>query len=616
MNHHRAGRLAEAEVIYRRLRTAAPKDFDIAHLSGLVAIQQGRMPEAVEMLTRALRIDPKAVTCEMRLGTALLAIGRVAEAEQRLRHVVAQAPTSGEGWDTLAYLLKTQDRLAEALTCHEKSVKLQPRNTVAWYNYGLTLSLFGRYAEALGCHDRALEIDPKFALARFGRAQALHQADRIPEAVADYRIFLAREPRQHDARSYLLFALHCLDGLSREELFAEHLAFGRALAPRSPPQLTNVPDPGRRLRVAILSPDLRIHSCAYFIEALLQHLDREHFEIYLYHDHFREDAVSARLRTLAVVWRNFVGQPGPTVEKAIRADAPDILIDLAGHTGMTNRLMLFADRLAPVQITYLGYPNTTGVPAMDYRFTDTFADPEGVADAFATEKLVRYSKCAWTYLPPEDAPECLDRSVDESAPVTFGCFNTMAKVTDAMLQLWARVLAETPASRLLFKGAGLGDAAVRTRYIERFQRLGLPFDRIELLERTPDRVSHLAVYQRVDIALDTYPYHGTTTTCEALWMGVPVVSLGGEQHMSRVGVSLLNAAGHPEWVAADAEQYFQIATTLARDRANLATLRRTLRDDLRKGPLLNHVGQAGRFGAALRQCWIEWCRSKATGESL
>lgn len=609
ITHHRAGRLNEAENLYRQARVGAPKHFDVLHLSGLVAYQQGRMSDAVDLLGRAHALNRREPVCEMRLGLALLAAGRAAEGEAHLRQVVKQNPGYNEAWDNLAYCLKAQDKLVEALACHEKAVALKPSHAIGWYNYGTTLSLLGRYADALRCHDRALAAEPNYAMARFGRAQALHQADRIPEAVEDYRKYLALEPRNHEARSYLLFALHCLDGVSREELFAEHVAFDRALGvqPVAAAKLPNTPQPERRLRVAVLSPDLRVHSCAYFLEPLVRHLDRERFELYLYHDHFREDAMTERLRPLAAVWRNFVGQPPQTVEKAIRADAPDILIDLAGHTGMTNRLPLFAARLAPVQITYLGYPNTTGLAAMDYRFTDARADPEGDADRFATEKLVRFAPTAWAYAPPADAPTCEAAPREPGAPVTFGCFNTLSKITDGMLQTWARVLAAVPDSRLLLKGAGLDEAAVRERYAARFARLGLPLERVELLGRTIDTASHLAVYRRVDVALDTFPYHGTTTTCEALWMGVPVVTLAGDRHMSRVGVSLLHAAGHPEWIAEGADAYVRIAVELAGDREKRAALRIGLREELGRGPLLDHAAQSARFGAALRACWVEWC---------
>lgn len=605
--HHREGRLAAAEQCYRTVRQAVPKQFDALHLSGLVAYQQSRMTEAVDLLTRAHRVDRKSAVCEMRLALALLASGQSDAAEGHFRQAVKTKPDFHEGWDNLAYFLKTQDRLPEALECHQKVVTLKPDYVSGWYNFGLTLSLYGRVFDALGCHERALALDPGYALARYGRAQALHQGHRIVEAVEDYGKFIALQPGHLEARSYRLFALHNLEHISREELFAEHVAFGAATGQFAPPVLLNPAEPERRLRLAVLSPDLRAHSCAFFIEPLLQHLDRNQFELYLYHDHFREDAVSARLRPLATVWRNFVGKPGPAVEKIIREDAPDILIDLAGHTGMTNRLPLFARRLAPVQITYLGYPNTTGVPAMDYRLTDAFADPWEDADAFATEKLLRFAPTAWTYSPPADAPEVGPLPCATRDTVTFGCFNNLTKITDRMLRVWGQALRAVPNSRLLLKGRGLSEAASRARYHERFRQCELPVEQVELLERTADTVSHLTHYHRVDIALDTFPYHGTTTTCEALWMGVPVVSLHGDRHMSRVGTSLLNAAGHPEWSASTEEDYVRIAAGLAADRPRLATLRGGLRQDLASGPLLEHRGQAELLGVALRESWRKWC---------
>lgn len=607
--HHRAGRLADAERVYRQARAAAPRQFDVLHLSGLVAYQLGKIAEATELLGRARAADPRHAVCAMRYGLALVAARRPAEAETHLRRAVELKPDFHEGWDNLAYCLKTQDRLAEALGCHQKAVTLKPGYAAGWYNRGLTESLLGRLPEALACHERALAADPAYALAHFGRAQALHKSHRLAEAIAAYGKFLELQPGHHEARSNRLLALQNLPEVTREELFAEHVAFGRAVGPAAgaAPAAVRDPDPARRLRLAILSPDLRSHSCAYFLEPLLEHLDRAQFELYLYHDHFREDAVSARLRARADMWRNFIGQPAAAVETAIRADAPDLLVDLAGHTGMNCRLPLFARRLAPVQITYLGYPDTTGLPAMDFRFTDALADPPGEADRFATETLVRFAPSAWTYAPPAAAPDVGPPPCGDAGPVTFGCFNTPGKITDAQLVLWARLLAAVPGARLLLKGAGLGDAAERERFGRRLAAAGLPAERVELLERTPDTASHLALYGRVDIALDTFPYHGTTTTCEALWMGVPVVSRAGDRHAARVGASLLANAGHPEWLAYSDDGYVATAMALAGDRAALARLRAGLRDDLRRSVLCDHAGQAARFGAALRGCWAETC---------
>lgn len=605
--HHRAGRLAEAEALYGQAKAAAPKNFDVLFLCGLMARQQNRVAEAIDLLSRALKLNPSAVMCELRLAGVLLSARRSREAEQHLRHALTLKADFHEAWDQLADCLKAQDRLAEAISCHEKAVAVKPDFPAGWVNFGFTLRLSGRPADALRCHERAAKIDPHFAPARFGRAQALQQLHQVREAVAEYDAFLQMQPHAHEARSNRLFAMHNLEEVTRAELFAAHVAYGRALGAFVPPVFTNEPKADKRLRIAILSPDLRAHSCAYFIEPLLRHLDREQFEVYLYHDHIREDAVSARLHSLAVVWRNFSGQTTAIVEQHIRADNLDVLIDLAGHTGLINRLPVLARKVAPVQINYLGYPDTTGVPAVDYRFTDAIADPEGEADAFATEQLVRFGPTAWTYQPPADSPDVAPPPCLVNGYVTFGSFNDLAKITDTTLAVWSRVVGSVPASRLRLKGRGLSDAPLRAALAQRLVGAGIALERVEFLERTPDTVSHLAQYHTVDVALDTFPYHGTTTTCEALWMGVPVVSRVGDHHVARVGASLLTAAGHPEWSTATADEYVGAAVTLASDAARLQEIRRGLRDDLSHGPLLDHQAQSGRFGSALRTCWAHWC---------
>jgi predicted O-linked N-acetylglucosamine transferase (SPINDLY family) len=300
------------------------------------------------------------------------------------------------------------------------------------------------------------------------------------------------------------------------------------------------------------------------------------------------------------------------VAQAIRADAPDILIDLAGHTGLDNRLPLFARRLAPVQVTYLGYPNTTGVPAMDYRFTDAIADPVGEADALATEKLVRFAPTAWCYAPPPEAPPVTPLPCLKAGYVTFGSFNDLSKITDRALALWSRILQGVPNSRLRLKGRGLGEGAVRTHVNERLTRAGIAAKRVDLLERTADTQQHLALYGEIDVALDTFPYHGTTTTCEALWMGVPVVSQAGNRHVSRVGASLLTAVGHPEWSAANADEYVRIVNDLAGNVEKLAVTRVRLRDEVAASSLCDARSQSQRFSEALRACWAAWCGRRTT----
>jgi predicted O-linked N-acetylglucosamine transferase (SPINDLY family) len=605
--------LAEAEGLYAKARSASPDDFDVLHLSGLLAHQQGRSSDAVSLLGRALELNPGSTACELRLGLALLARGDAAEAEKRLRAALRRDPSVADGWEGLALCLKLQDRLEEAVDCHGRVVAIRPSDATGWCNLGLTLSSLGRIGEAIGCHERALSADPHSVAARFGRAQALHQGLRVAEAVTEFERVIAKAPERVEARSYRLVALHYLDGVSRERMYAEHAAFGRSLgdAPAAP-GFVNSREPDRRLRLGILSPDLRSHSCAYFIEPIIRHLDRSQFELLLYFDHFREDAVSKRLRGQADAWRHTVGMSNADVERAVRADQPDIMIDLAGHLALTSRLPLFARRLAPVQVTYLGYPDTTGVPAMDYRFTDAVADPAPDADRFASERLVRFGPTAWSYQPPADAPEPR-RESDGAGTVTFGCLNYIGKITDSLLCLWAGLLGSVPLSRLVLKGSGFADPAFCARYRERLRACGIDPARADLLDYAPTVAAHLSTYNRIDIALDSMPYNGTTTTCEALWMGVPVVTALGDRHASRVGASLLGAVGHPEWVARDRDDFVRVAAGLASDPGLLAAVRGSLRAEMARSPLLDHAGQAVRFGGALRQCWRSYCSAGVAG---
>ena len=640
---HQANRIREAELIYQRLRAADPKNFDALHLSGLVAYQQGRFADAVALLSRALKRNPTFAVCVMRLGMAYTALGDFTLAERHLRAALKLDPLLPEAWCHLAVTLGAQNRLPEARAAFEQAVKLKPNyaeahdrlaaltcqtggfaaavphfrrvteldpnNPTAWANFGAVLAQSGGLEESFSCFERALALEPAHALALTARALAWQLTYRLREAADGYSEALAHHPKNFEAHSGRLLTLHYLDGVDRATIFAGHVAFGEACAGPVQTRLPNLPEPTCRLRVAFLSADLRRHSVAYFLEPLLAHLDPGQFEICLYHDHTQVDDMSERLRTRATIWRNFIGQPLPKIESAIRNDAPDVLIDLAGHTGI-NRLPLFARRLAPVQITWLGYPDTTGLRAMDYRFVDGITDPIGEAEPFHTEKLIRYAPTAWTYQPPLDSPEPACVLSSQGGPVTFGCFNNFAKVSDSTLRGWAQILAAVPRSRLLLKGHGLSEPALAAALRARLAVLGVEGNRIELLGRTASVAEHLALYSRVDVAFDTFPYHGTTTTCEALWMGVPVVTLAGDRHAARVGVSLLTAIGRGEWIAQDWPDYVAIAVALAKYPAVRTVARQSLRDEMRRSPLLDHAGQAARFGAAVRDCWQRWCRDR------
>jgi predicted O-linked N-acetylglucosamine transferase (SPINDLY family) len=399
--------------------------------------------------------------------------------------------------------------------------------------------------------------------------------------------------------------LNYLSGQDRQAVFEAHKEFGTHFPTDEFQVFFNPPEPEKKLRVGFVSPDLRHHSVSYFLKPILANLDPERVQTILYHGHHIEDATSAELRSLAGKWTSLNGIDDNLAAEIIRKDAPDILIDLAGHSAM-NRLPLFAKNLAPVQMTYLGYPNTTGLPAIGYRLVDEMTDPTAEADALATEKLLRFSPCAWAYEPPKDAPA--PSMPDASAPITFGSFNNFLKVSVETLSAWAQLLERVPGSHLLIKSPYLEDSEVLASVREKLTAAGITTDRVELLGFFASPTEHLATYSRVDVALDTFPYNGTTTTCEALWMGVPVVSLIGDRHAARVGLSLLTTVGHQDLATENIDAYIEKVVALAQDRPFRESLRHSLREDVSKSPLLNHADQAARFDAALRQAWGEWCR--------
>ena len=636
--HHQAGRFAAAYPLYQQVQRKGPAMFDGWHLGGLAALQLGRLEEAASQLTRALALQPKSPVCLMRLGVVRRMRGELAQAEQVLRRAAELDPRLPEAWEHLAVVYDLSGRLPEALEAARAAARLKPDEQAAfsrvaqlvgriqglatslpllqeavvrwpqvadtWKDLGTIQACLHEAEAALVSLDRALAIEPSFTAARLGRALALQESFCISEAVAEYEAVLRAEPAHPEAGSARLLCLNYLDTVSAEALREAHFAYGRSQVaglPAPPVARAQVVPSGRPLRVAVVSGDFRRHAVASFFEPLLAHPRPAGIEVWLYHDHTVVDEVSRRLQGLATQWRHIAGQPNGAVEALLRSDAPDVLIDLAGHTGL-NRLPLYARRVAPVQISYLGYPNTTGLTAMDYRLTDEWADPVGRTEDLHTEQLVRYAPCAWAYQPPVDAPAPALPPCASGAPVTFGSFNNPAKLSGQTLRLWARVLQAVPGSRLLLKGHGFDGAGMRDRLAVRFAAVGVDSSRVEMIDRTRSALAHLELYSRVDVALDPYPYHGTTTTCEALWMGRPVVTLTGGEHRSRVGVSLLNACGHPEWAAASEDDYVRIAAGLALDPAGLAASGQALRERMVGGPLLAHADQAARFWTAVAGC--------------
>jgi predicted SAM-dependent methyltransferase len=379
------------------------------------------------------------------------------------------------------------------------------------------------------------------------------------------------------------------------------------------PTTSNTPDPLRKLRVGFVSGDLRRHSVSYFVEGLLRHLDRNLIETWVFYTYPGEDYRSAELKPFAHKWIPVHGTTDAHFAQHIRQSGIDILFDLSGHTGH-GRLAVFALKAAPIQISWIGYPNTSGLKTMDYRISDAIADPPGIADNYCSETLLRLPGCFLCYTPPAEAPEVKEPPHLASQRIAFGSFNAVSKIGDATLSLWSRVLAAIPDSILVLKAAdAFNTEERRERLLTRLSEVGVAPERVRLLPWERDVGKHLATYGEIDIALDTVPYNGTTTTCEALWMGVPVVSLTGDRHAARVGTSLLCAAGLEELVAANADQFVKICTELASDSDRLTRLRSGMRKRLLASPLCDEPGMATRLERALREVWQDWCARQGTG---
>lgn len=598
----------EAEPILRGLLVLRPDDPNTLHFLGVLCHQSGRHAEALDLLRRSVERAPVAAHFRSNLAAVLGRLGRPDEAVQHLREVVRLEPQLPQGHNNLGVALESLGRLEEAAAALHEAIRLKGDYAEAHNNLGNVLLKRGPVADAVRSYRAALALRPDYPEAHGNLAAALGELGRVDEALAHHRAGVALRPDRPQAGSDLLFMLHYLHGDDPARMSDEHTRWAdrhtRALhAPlssdrdRTESATTPSSSAGDRLRVGYVSPDFRAHPVARFFEPILENHHRGRFDVFCYSDVARPDAVTERLRAyLGTTWRETKGMPDDALADLIRRDGVDLLIDLTGHMA-SNRLPLFACKPAPVQVSYLGYPNTTGVRAIDYRITDSLHDPPGQTEVFHAEQLVRLDPCCWCYRPDPDAPEVNDLPALAGGRVTFACLNKLIKVRPDMIALWSRILAEVPDSRLMvLAGVGAGEPAA----YELFDRAGLPRDRIELVPRLP-RDDYLRLYRRIDLALDTFPYNGHTTTCDALWMGVPTVTLAGRTHVSRAGLDVLTTAGLPELVATGADDYVRTAVALASDLPRLASLRRTLRENMRRCPLTDGPGLTRRLQAAYEQ---------------
>lgn len=570
-------------------------------------LARGQRDQAVSLLTAAVAQDPRHGVANQHLGLLLAQGGDFPAAIRHLTVAAAAIPGDAGLRCNLGMLQSSTGDMEAAEANFRAAIGLNPRYVDAQACLGMLLANRQRAAEAEAALAAALALAPGRSDVVYAYARLLTETGRAEESVAAIRAAQRTNLRDAFLQDKLCMMLNYVSDVSDEELLREHVRYGE-LAPRPDGDFSGIDkNPDRRLRIGYLSADLRQHSVAYYLEALLEGHDRRGFEVVCYHVG-AGDEMTPRLKAKADLWRPLFPSTDDALLRAIREDRVDILVELAGHTS-SNRLPVVARRAAPVQVTYIGYPNTTGVPSIAYRIVDSITDPPE-SDRWATERLVRIDPCFLCYRPPEDAPTPSQPPCAATGRVTFGSFNNLAKISPAAVELWSRIMRDVPGSRLVLKGKALADPAIATRFLARFSAQGISPERLEFLSHTPSTREHLAAYARVDIALDPFPYAGTTTTCEALWMGVPVVTLAGQRHASRVGLSLHTAIGLPDLVADTPERYHAIAAGLAADPPRLVELRRTLRERISSSPICDARRFVPKLEAAYRSMWRAWCAGR------
>lgn len=596
---------AAAERAWREVVRLTPGDADASFQLGQLLASQGRFNEAIEQFQRCVRLSPTHFVAYNALGVALSEVRDHAGAAAAFARAAELSPRTAPFHMNLGQALRALERDPEAEAAFRKAIELS-RAVLGGSYHGLAAALRdqGKLREAATYAHEAVRVLPEFASGYHNLGNIQYDAGLIDEATASYRQVIELDPSLQEAHGSLLLLLHYKQGNDAELLWREHRAWARRhtepLGKQFRPQ-TNNRDPERRLRVGYLSADFRAHPVGFSIEPIFAAHDRNAVEIIAYNNRAQSDPWTQRIRAQCALWHEVRALSDERFDQLVRDDRIDILVDLAGHTA-GNRLLVFARRPAPVQMTYLGYPDTTGMSAMDCKLTDAWQDPVGQTDPSYSEKLIRLPGGAWCFRPREIMPPVGPLPADFNGFVTFLSANRIAKVTDEMLDLWRTILGQAPDSRLLILTGG-DDAGER-----RVRRVLHDMDpaRVELVGRLPPE-KYFQLYSRSDIALDTFPYNGYMTTCDALWMGVPVVTLSGRTHVTRTGVSLLSKVGLTRFVCNTPDEYADRAVAAAADRDALRHLRGEMRQRLTDCGLIDGARLAREIEAAYRQMWRQWC---------
>lgn len=582
------GKLEEAVPVLKRAIARVSKNPDTWQNLGLAYERMGVRDKAMEAYEKALDIMPNHVRARMGIGNLVIKTDPK-RTEELARAIIAEYPGERGAHNLLGLALSAQGDSQNAAKHFAEMLERDPENFDVLTNMGSFLMERLNLTDALSYYAKATVVGPTHPGGWVNLGNVLSALGKAAEAEDAYRRVPMGHPQFKTNASAVLFNLNYRNDVTLQDVARAHRDWAKfhvdpALSERAFP--VPAPRAGRKLKLAYVSADLREHSVASFMESLLESHDRDAFEIHIYNQSIKSDHVTERLKGLVDAWTDSVELSDGQFCDRVRADGIDVLIDVSGHTN-GNRLFAMGMRCAPLQLTGIGYANTSGITAMDGRITDVYAEPEGWNDAFYAEDLLRMPNGFSCYRPVEGAPEVAPLPADKNDVVTLSCFNNIAKISDDTIRLWGRILNEVPNTQLAVKWLNIHDKGMRNELMTRFRRAGVDYDRVVFVPGTKTRAEHLLAYHDVDISLDPFPYNGTTTTCEAMWMGVPVVTLAGRNQVSRMGVSLLSAAGVSELIADSEDAYVDIVRSLVEDRTRLRTYRETLRETVSNSPLVS-----------------------------
>jgi len=637
------GRIEEAEQAYHQAITLQPNFVGALEDLANLLLQLQRHEDAESCLLKAIQAQPANANSLTKLGKIYFLRQEYSKASEYFNQALNHNPNHVEAHIDLAAIKEKTGELDSALEHYRKALTLAPDNMRAHNNLSIILCLMGAHQDALTAANTALRLNPSSPEAYNNQANALYRLGRLEEAAtalkqalhyrpddaeshsnlarvlllqgktkqafASHKRTIELQPNLNGAHSALLYAMNYSLEFSAEEISNAHRNWAEKLesSGKQTTTFSNSPEPERRLHIGYVSPDFRGHSVAFFLEPILKNHNQNTFEIFCYSDTFNTDQTTERMQGLSNHWRHICGLSDSEVAQIISDDQIDILIDLAGHTA-NNRLTMFATQSAPVQASYLGYPNTTGLQTMHYLITDEHCDPEPEFDQYYSEKLCRLPNAFFCYQPPANSPAVTAPPVLKNGYISFASYNNLAKIGEKVVALWSQVLHAVPGSRLLFQCLSLNDPATRNRFEQLFKANGIDIKRIQFCA-SESFDSYLAGHAEVDIILDSFPWNGHTVSCHALWMGVPVITLAGDRHASRMGKSILTNLELNECVADSETEFVAAATALANNQQRLTDLRQQLRPRMQRSNLCDGQSFTLNLEEKYRHMWQQWCKN-------